>query len=164
MDKAHLIAIVNVDPFDPLPERIENVRSSQLSHAPRRNAPLNEAEKRVSDARGSSRFASPDAICFSSPSQMRSAMCPRATMRSLPASFSKNLKITATFMQVFSSAKNSKWRCFGLQAYRFMPAHSLNALPLAEIPGRSRHAAGIIFMILNNLDPVGCARASFGVV
>lgn len=41
-----------------------------------------------------------------------------------------------------------------IYAYRFMPDHQLNAVPVTDIPARSRQAAAIILMILNNLDPV----------
>ncbi|KAI6176134.1 Imidazolonepropionate hydrolase [Aphelenchoides bicaudatus] len=41
-----------------------------------------------------------------------------------------------------------------IYAYRFMPSHQLNCLPINDIPARSRQAAAIILMILNNLDPV----------
>lgn len=41
-----------------------------------------------------------------------------------------------------------------IYAYRFMPEHSLNAIAIDNIPARSRQAAAIILMILNNLDPL----------
>ncbi len=37
--------------------------------------------------------------------------------------------------------------------YRFRPAYAMRARPLAEYPARSRHAACIMLMIQNNLDP-----------
>ena len=37
--------------------------------------------------------------------------------------------------------------------YRFMPDESLYAIPTDQIPAKSRHAASIIHMLLNNLDP-----------
>ncbi|XP_052679852.1 urocanate hydratase-like [Crassostrea angulata] len=37
--------------------------------------------------------------------------------------------------------------------YRLMPTTELRAYPIDQIPARSRHAAAIIHMILNNLDP-----------
>nr|XP_022300054.1 urocanate hydratase-like [Crassostrea virginica] len=37
--------------------------------------------------------------------------------------------------------------------YRFMPETRMRAYPVDEIPARNRHAAAIIHMILNNLDP-----------
>lgn len=37
--------------------------------------------------------------------------------------------------------------------YRFMPEESLHAIPIEKIPAKSRHAAAIIHMLLNNLDP-----------
>jgi len=37
--------------------------------------------------------------------------------------------------------------------YRFMPRDTLYAVPVSEIPAKSRQAAAIIHMLLNNLDP-----------
>ena len=37
--------------------------------------------------------------------------------------------------------------------YRFMPDEDLYAVPVDQIPAKSRHAAVIIHMLLNNLDP-----------
>ena len=37
--------------------------------------------------------------------------------------------------------------------HRFRPAYAMRARPLAEYPARSRHAACIMLMIQNNLDP-----------
>lgn len=37
--------------------------------------------------------------------------------------------------------------------YRFMPDESLYAIPIDQIPAKSRHGAAIIHMLLNNLDP-----------
>ncbi|QQT27211.1 urocanate hydratase [Sphingobacterium spiritivorum] len=37
--------------------------------------------------------------------------------------------------------------------YRFMPSYDLYARPVTEYPAKSRHAAAIMLMIQNNLDP-----------
>ncbi|XP_060071022.1 urocanate hydratase-like [Ylistrum balloti] len=37
--------------------------------------------------------------------------------------------------------------------YRFLPQIQMRAFPIGEIPARNRHAAAIMHMILNNLDP-----------
>ena len=37
--------------------------------------------------------------------------------------------------------------------YRFMPEEPLHAITIDQIPAKSRHAAAIIHMLLNNLDP-----------
>ncbi|CAD5227561.1 unnamed protein product [Bursaphelenchus xylophilus] len=40
-----------------------------------------------------------------------------------------------------------------IYAYRFMPNHQLNSLPIDQIPCKTREGAAIVLMILNNLDP-----------
>uniref|UniRef100_A0AC34Q2F6 Urocanate hydratase n=1 Tax=Panagrolaimus sp. JU765 TaxID=591449 RepID=A0AC34Q2F6_9BILA len=40
-----------------------------------------------------------------------------------------------------------------IYAFRFMPKYHLKAVPIDSIPAKSRQAAAIILMILNNLDP-----------
>ncbi|KAE9556505.1 hypothetical protein FO519_000199 [Halicephalobus sp. NKZ332] len=40
-----------------------------------------------------------------------------------------------------------------IYAFRFMPKYHLKAVPIDSIPTKSRQAAAIILMILNNLDP-----------
>ncbi|CAD5221533.1 unnamed protein product [Bursaphelenchus okinawaensis] len=40
-----------------------------------------------------------------------------------------------------------------IYAYRFMPNHQLNSIPITDIPCKTTEASAIILMILNNLDP-----------
>lgn len=45
-------------------------------------------------------------------------------------------------------------RQFGhIYMYRFRPRQPLKAVPLGQLPAKSRHAGAIMLMILNNLDP-----------
>jgi urocanate hydratase len=62
--------------------------------------------------------------------------------------------VPVRYHEVLAQEFADELRDYGhIYAYRFMPQHRLNALAINEIPARSRQAAAIILMILNNLDP-----------
>ncbi|KAI6207145.1 hypothetical protein M3Y94_00996500 [Aphelenchoides besseyi] len=117
MDAKQLIRILETDPFDPLVELSDPVRCPKIAHAPKRNLPLSETEKKL---------AVSNILRY----------VPRKHHDELATEFAAEL------------------RDYGhIYAYRFMPQHQLNAIPIDQIPAQSQQAAAIILMILNNLDP-----------
>ena len=54
--------------------------------------------------------------------------------------------------RTFAESAGQDGSC-AIYMYRFMPDEDLYAVPVDQIPAKSRHAAVIIHMLLNNLDP-----------
>ncbi|KAI6234548.1 Imidazolonepropionate hydrolase [Aphelenchoides fujianensis] len=118
MNAEQLKKILQTDPFDPLIERADRPRDPSIAHAPKRNVPLNEAEKKLAVS-NVLRYVPAE----TSPADGR-------RIRGRTARVWAHLRLTASCLRI-----------------------QLNAIPIDEIPARSRQAAAMILMICNNLSP-----------